>query len=169
MIGGIEEVGMLIFFCGKMGAGKSTKSKEIAQQRNRVLLSEDVWLQALYPNKIRSLNDYIKYSNRIKPLVKNIVQGILVTGTNVVLDFPANTIAQREWIKSIYKEINAPHELIYLDVSNEICLKQISNRRDEQPERSTTDTEEMFNQVTKYFVEPGLDERFNVIKIEKHA
>jgi adenylylsulfate kinase-like enzyme len=33
--------GKLIFFCGKMGAGKSTKASEIAQESNAVLLSED--------------------------------------------------------------------------------------------------------------------------------
>jgi len=43
------EVGKLIFFCGKMGAGKSTKSKEFASESNAVLLSEDEWLSILYP------------------------------------------------------------------------------------------------------------------------
>jgi len=55
--------GTLTFFCGKMGAGKSTKASEIAQKSNAVLLSEDEWLASLYPNKISSLNDYIEYSN----------------------------------------------------------------------------------------------------------
>ena len=33
--------GTLTFFCGKMGSGKSTKAREIAQKNNAVLLSED--------------------------------------------------------------------------------------------------------------------------------
>ena len=88
--------GELIFFCGKMGAGKSTKSIKIAQEKNAVLLSEDEWLESLYPNKVRSLDDYIKYSNLIKPQIKKLVQSILATGTDVVMDFPANTISQRD-------------------------------------------------------------------------
>ena len=40
--------GTLIFF-GKMGAGKSTKSKEVSITKNAVLLSEDEWLSILYP------------------------------------------------------------------------------------------------------------------------
>jgi len=155
---------MLIFFCGKMGAGKSTKSFQIAKERNAVLLSEDEWLESLYPNKIRSLEDYIKYSNKLKPLVKSLVQNMLKVGANVVMDFPANTVSQREWFKSIFSEIDAPHELIYLDVSNKICLKQIAKRRLEHPERASTDTEAMFEQVTKYFVEPSSDEGFNIKK-----
>lgn len=156
---------MLIFFCGKMGAGKSTKSRQIAEEKNAVLLSEDEWLESLYPNKIHSLKDYLEYSNRLKPLVKSLVQNMLNAGAVVVMDFPANTTSQREWFKSIFSQIDAPHELIYLNVSNEICLKQIKKRRLEHPERALTDTEAMFEQVTKHFREPASNEGFNVNKI----
>mgnify|MGYP002819896064 CR=1 FL=1 len=155
---------MLILFCGKMGAGKTTRSRELAIERNAVLFSEDEWLESLYPNQIRTLEEYIEFSNRIKPLVKSVVQNLLETGATVVLDFPANTIAQREWLKSLFSEINARHELIYLEVSNEQCLSQIAKRRIEQPERAATDTEAMFEQVTKYFVEPSPEEGFNIIR-----
>jgi len=37
----MKQVGTLYFFCGKMGAGKSTKSKQLAKEKNAVLLSED--------------------------------------------------------------------------------------------------------------------------------
>ncbi|MDO8825948.1 ATP-binding protein [Methylophaga sp.] len=157
--------GVLTFFCGKMGAGKTTKAREIAQKRNAVLLSEDEWLESIYPNSIESLEDYIKYSGRLKPQMKRLVQSILATGTDVVMDFPANTVTQREWFKGIFSEIQARHELIYLDQPNEICLEQIAKRRIEQPERAATDTEEMFELVTKYFVAPMPDEGFNTTVI----
>ena len=147
--------GALIFFCGKMGSGKTTKSINIALERNAVLLSEDEWLESIYPKKISSLNDYIKYSTLLKPQMKKLVHSILNTGTDVVMDFPANTISQREWFKSIFIEVKAPHSLIYIDVPNELCLKRIEKRRKEQPERFATDTVEMFEKVTKYFVEPS--------------
>ncbi len=161
----MKQLGRLTFFCGNMGSGKSTKSCQIAKKRNAVLLSEDEWLESLYPNKVHSLKDYIEYSNKLKPLVKSLVQNILKTGADVVMDFPANTTLQREWFKNIFSEIDSPHELIYLDVSNEICLKQIRKRRLEHPERASTDTEAMFEQVTKYFMEPSSDEGFNINKI----
>lgn len=157
--------GRLIFFCGKMGAGKSTKSLEITKINNAVLLSEDEWLMSLYPNKIKSLDDYLKYSNQIKPQIKRLAQSILITGTDVVMDFPANTLAQREWLRGVFLEINAPHELIFIDTPNEICLKQIMQRNIQQPERAVTDTKEMFDKVTKYFVEPLPEEGFNVTKL----
>lgn len=161
--------GTLIFFCGKMGAGKSTKSKEIALERNAVLLSEDEWLESICPNKIASLEDYVKYSNQLKPQIKKLVQSILTTGTDVVMDFPANTISQREWFRFVFSEIKAPHNLIYIDVPNNICLKQIEKRCIEQPERAATDTVEMFEQVTKYFVEPSPKEGFNIRRVARSS
>jgi shikimate kinase len=156
--------GNLTFFCGKMGAGKTTTSKNIALKRNAVLLSEDEWLESVYPNEITSIDDYIKYSNRIKPQIKKLVQSILNTGTGVVMDFPANTIRQRKWFRDVFTEIQAPHELIYIEVSNEICIERIKKRALEEPARAATDTVEMFEQVTKYFIEPGDGEGFNITR-----
>lgn len=150
-----------------MGAGKSTKSKEIALERNAVLLSEDEWLAAVYPNEITSLGNYVKYSNRLKPQIKNLVQSILVTGADVVMDFPANTISQREWFKKIFNEVEAPHRLIYIDAPDEVCLEGIGKRNIEQPERLATDTVEMFEQVSKYFVEPTPEEGFVVMRVTR--
>ncbi|SHH96279.1 AAA domain-containing protein [Virgibacillus chiguensis] len=102
-----------------MGAGKSTKSKEIAVNKNAVLLSEDEWLSSLYPNQIESFEDYLKFSAQIKPLVKKHVQNILSVGTDVVMDFPANTQGQRKWFLELVLDVNSSHQLIYLNLTNE--------------------------------------------------
>ena len=148
----VYDKGILIFFCGKMGAGKSTKSKEMSIENSAVLISEDEWLEMLYPQLITSFEDYIKYSALLRTLIKSHVQNILSSQTNVVLDFPANTSKQRTWLKSIAEEINASYRLIYLEVSDAQCLEQIAKRQEEQPQRATFDTEEMFYEVTKFFL-----------------
>ena len=145
-----------------MGAGKSTQSKQIAHDRNAVLLSEDEWLSSLYPDQIATFDDYLKYSALLRPLIKGLVKNILEAGANVVMDFPANTVNQRKWFKRLASEANAPHELIYLNVSNELCLKRIAQRRIELPERAAFDTESVFNEVTRYFEEPGENEGLNI-------
>lgn len=161
--------GVLIFFCGKMGAGKSTESYHIAAERNAVLLCEDEWLASVYPNKISSLEDYIVYSKQLKPQIKKLVQSILLTGTDVVMDFPANTVSQRQWFMSIFSEIEACHELVYINLSNEECLRQIEKRRIQHPERNTTDTKEMFESVTEYFAEPQPEEGFTITRVKPNA
>jgi len=163
------QIGTLILFSGKMGAGKSTISKQVSQERNAVLISEDEWLSILYPNQITTFEDYLRYSSLLKPLVKAHVLNILKTGASVVMDFPANTVKQRKWFKELISEADAPNELIYLNVSNDICLKQIEKRRIELPERAIYDTESMFNEVTKYFQEPDESEGFNIQVVERNA
>ena len=150
--------GKLILFCGKMGAGKTTLSKAISSEKECVLISEDDWLSSHYPNLINSFEDYIKYSRLIKPFVKDLVQSILCAGVTVVMDFPANTIRQRKWLLSLSQEIEAEHELFFLNMSDEQCLSQIAKRRTEQPEREQFDTEDVFYEVTKYFEPPSTDE-----------
>jgi len=158
----------LIYFCGKMGAGKSTHSKRVAAERNAVLISEDEWLSTLYPEKIQCFDDYIEFSGQLRPLIKAHVTNILRAGSHVVLDFPANTIKQREWFNKLVLEAEADAELIYLKTSNTLCLKQIAQRVLEQPSRALFDTPEMFYHVTKYFEPPCETEAKNLVVIEQN-
>ena len=49
---------------------------------------------------------------------------LLANGTSVVLDFPANTVNQRKWLKGIVVQADAHHEFHYLDSSDESCKAQ---------------------------------------------
>lgn len=163
----MEKLGALYFFCGKMGAGKSTKSKQLAIEKHAVLLSEDEWLSSLYPNQINSFEDYLKFSAQLKPILKKHVQNILSVGTDVVMDFPGNTQKQRKWFLDIASEVNANHQLIFLNLNNEQCLRQIAQRRNEQPERAAFDTEATFIQVTKFFEAPEASEGLNILEVSE--
>lgn len=158
--------GKLVFFCGKMGAGKSTKAKELTQELNAVLFSEDEWLAALYPGQIKTLEDYVHFSRRLKLPIASTVKNNLVAGTNVVMDFPGNTLTQRQWFKDIYSDVGAAHALIHIDVPDEVCLAQIESRRLANPERAATDTKAMFEKMNQYFEPPRAEEGFNLVVID---
>ncbi len=158
----MSKQGTLIFFCGKMGSGKSTKAIALAKEYNAILLSEDEWLSAIYPEEIKVFADYIKYSSRLKPLFKKHIQNLLNAGISVVMDFPGNTRNQRAWFKEIFGEYDIPHKLYYLEVSDELCLKQIEQRKKINPSRADFDTEEVFHQVNSYFQPPTEEEDFNI-------
>lgn len=159
--------GRLYFFCGKMGAGKSTYSKQLAAEKQAVRLSEDEWLVAHYPDQIRSFDDYLKHAALIRPFVRQLVQQILATGTDVVMDFPANTQRQRSWFLNLCRDIGCEHQMICLDLSDEECLKQIAKRRLEQPERAAFDTEAVFHQVTAFFEPPTAEEGLNLMAVSE--
>ncbi|UTF58605.1 ATP-binding protein [Gilvimarinus sp. DA14] len=156
--------GTLTFFCGKMGAGKSTRAKQMSADGRVALISEDEWLAALYPGQIASLVDYVQLSTRLKGQVKSLVQSILLAGTDVVLDFPANTRAQRQWFHDIFTEVGAEHRLVYIEQTDAVCLARIKQRRETEPGRAQTDTPEMFAQVSRYFEAPSAEEGFNIVR-----
>ncbi|MGE7839653.1 AAA family ATPase [Lysinibacillus sp. NPDC093712] len=80
------------------------------------------------------------------------------------MDFPGNTQQQRKWFLDIASEVNANHQLIFLNLNNEQCLRQIAKRCIEQPERATFETEETFIHVTNFFEEPEVSESFNILE-----
>jgi predicted kinase len=161
----MSDPGTLYFYCGKMGAGKSTHAGRLARERNAVQLSEDDWLSTLFPDRIGSLADYRHYSARLRPLLQSHVPRILATGTDVVMDFPGNTRANREWLLRLADAAKAPHCLIYLDIDDDQCLRQIAQRRLEQPERAAFDNETVFRQLLAYFEEPDAVEGLVILRI----
>lgn len=156
--------GTLSFFCGKMGAGKSTRAEALAAETGAVLLSEDAWLAALYPGEIRSVEDYGRLSKRLKAPIKPLIQSVLRTGQDVVLDFPANTVRQRTWLKAVSDEVGAPHRLIHLEVEDAVCPARIAARADADPHRRATDTEAMFREVSRFFEPPTAEEGLTVLR-----
>lgn len=154
--------GLLILLSGKMGAGKSTLSRKLARDHGALLLSEDEWLAALYPEEVRCFDDYLKYSRRLKPPLRRLVQDLLTQGRSVVMDFPANTVSQRNWLKAIGSDVGAACRLVHVDASDETCLLQLQQRRQARPERAGFDTEAVFRHVTAYFESPSVDEGFAI-------
>jgi predicted kinase len=158
--------GTLYFLIGKMGAGKSTYAKRFAQDNGTVLISEDDWLSQLYPGEINNFNDFLVRHRKLLTVLRSHVPQILAAGTSVIMDFPANTRDARQWFLRVAESANAPHQAIYLELSDDACLQQVAKRRQEQPERSQFDTPEMFAEVTQYFQAPGDDEGLNIVVVK---
>jgi len=154
----------LHFFCGKMAAGKSTLARDIAMKENAILLSEDNWLIHLYPEEIIDISGYIKYSSRLKNILSTHIESLLSHGVSVVLDFPGNTIEQRNWFRALYQKVDVAHILHFIDISNEKCKSQLKERSKDKPEGTAFTSEADFDAITKYFQAPSKDEGFKIIK-----
>lgn len=161
------KTGVLVSLCGKMGAGKSHNAKVLAKEMNAVLLSEDSWLAAHYPSQITDFSDYLRFSELIRPFIKTHVQNILQTGTSVVMDFPANTARQRAFYLEMASQSGASHRLIYVKANDALCLRQIEQRRREQPERAAFDTEQVFHYLNRFFEEPRREEGMEIEVIQQ--
>jgi predicted kinase len=157
----------LIFLCGKMGAGKSTLAKTLAERERAVLLIQDELLDHLFPGEITDIPGFVRYSSRLKNALGPHVSALLSMGVSVVLDFPGNTRAQRAWFRELFERANAGHELHFVDASDALCKRQLRARSQDLPEGTPWTTEAEFEAVTAYFQPPADDEGFTVVRHER--
>jgi predicted kinase len=153
----------LIFFCGKMAAGKSTLAKQLAEREDAVLLVQDEWLETLFPGLIVNVASYLEYAGRINKMVAPHVAAILSKGVSVALDFPANTRNQRAWFRRILDQSRVEHELHFVNTSDAVCKAQLKARSAHLPPGTKWTTEADFELISSHFLAPALDEGFNVI------
>jgi predicted kinase len=152
----------LHFFCGKAGAGKTTVARRLAQEHGALLISEDIWLMRLFGDEMKTFDDYIRVSRKLKAVAGPLAVDLLSAGQSVVMDFQANTKADRSWFRSLFEQAGAAHVLHFVDKPDRICLEQIARRNIDRPEGSHSLTEEDFIQVSSYFQAPEESEGFNV-------
>ncbi|WP_415878235.1 AAA family ATPase [Methylomonas sp. TEB] len=153
----------LHLLCGKIASGKSTLAQELAKTPVTVIISEDVWLAHLYPDNIKSVADYVKHSSSLRGAIGPHVTDLLRIGVSVVLDFPANTVGNRKWMRSIIDRAESKHVLHFLDVSDDKCLTRLRARNASGTHAFVVaDTE--FDLITSYFVAPQQEEGFNIIR-----
>ena len=162
-----EERAKVYFMCGKMAAGKSTLARELAKTKNAALLIQDEFLATLYPGEIRSIQDFVKYSARVRDALSLHIQELLTRGISVVLDFPANTRVQRQWFRQIFESAKVEHELHFIDAPNDLCKRQLRQRSATLPAGSAWTTDAEFDAITAYFQAPAEDEKFTVIRHER--
>jgi predicted kinase len=153
--------------CGKMASGKSTLARELAAQENAVLLVQDELLNHLFPGEITDISEFVKYSSRLKNALGPHICALLSNGISVVLDFPANTRAQRAWFRELFERANAEHQLHYVDASDALCKRQLKGRSEDLPAGSRWTTDAEFEAITVYFQAPSEEERFNLIRHER--
>ena len=152
---------MLHMICGKIAAGKSTLADTLAAHPGTIRISEDVWLASLYRDEQKTLEDYVRNARRLREVMGDHVVALLKTGVSVVLDFPANTPASRQWMRSLFERAGADHRLHFLDVPDDVCKARLRARNAAGTHAFNTSDAE-FDLFASYFVPPSADEGFEV-------
>ncbi len=106
---------VLHMLCGKIAAGKSSLAAELGAAPLTVIISEDKWMAPLFGEELREVADYVRLSPRLRKAMAPHVVDLLKAGVSVVLDYPANTLANRAWMKGIADAAGVPHHLHWLD------------------------------------------------------
>src|SRR5262245_10640124 len=152
----------LYLLCGRIAAGKSTLARRLAAQPATLLITMDHWMSILFPTENRTIEDFAHLSARLRAAMGPHVVDILRQDLSVVLDFPANTVNWRRWMRSLITEANVAHELHVLDVSDAICKARL-RKRNESGEHQYEVDESTFDLFMSYYPHLASDERFDVI------
>ncbi|OPA88423.1 cell division protein ZipA [Pseudomonas fluorescens] len=147
----------LHLLCGKIASGKSTLANTLTAEHGAILLGEDHWLAQLYPGEILSLADYLRCAQRIRGVMGPLVINLLASGNNVVLDFPANTLSQREWLFGLAQAAQVPHRLHYLELDDDTCRARL-HARNARGEHDFAATDAEFDLITRHFRVPSEEE-----------
>src|SRR4051794_26961510 len=118
----------LYLLCGKIGSGKSTLARRLAARPTTLLISEDHWTSNLFADDLKTIEDYGRFSARLRAAMGPHVVDILRQRLSVVLDFPANTVSNRSWMRSLIAEADVAHELHLLDFPDAICKQRLQAR-----------------------------------------
>lgn len=152
----------LHMLCGKIAAGKSTLASRLADLDGTILVAEDDWLNALFADELVSASDYVRCASKLRAVMGSHISALLNAGVSVVLDFPANTVENRDWMRGILEATDAEHRLHLLDVADEVCLTRL-RERNAQGDHPFAVTEEQFRRFSSHFVAPSPDEGFNIV------
>lgn len=152
----------LYLLCGKIAAGKSTLARQLSQRPATLLIAMDDWMSVLYPTENRTIEDFAQLSKRLRAAMGPHVVAILRQGVSVVMDFPANTVMWRSWLRSLADEAGVAHELHVLELSDDACKARLAQRNASGDHPYQVD-EATYDQFMSYFTYPSAEEGCNVV------
>ncbi|MEL7281653.1 MAG: ATP-binding protein [Pseudomonadota bacterium] len=159
----VSDTPTLHMICGKIAAGKSTLAARLAQDEGTVLIVLDDWLGTLFGDQIKTGADFLRFGVVFDRMMGPHIVSLLKAGVSVVLDYPANTVAQRARMRTLFEAAGAAHVLHVLDVPDDACLARLK-RRNAQREHAFTVSAEQFHRFTEHFALPGENEGFKVMR-----
>jgi len=152
----------LHLFCGRIAAGKSTLARQLAAGPATLLIALDDWTSVLYPTEMRTIDDFWLLTARIRQIMGPHVVAILKQGISISLDFPANTVQWRSWMRTLIDKAGVAHQLHLLDVPDMICRERLRQRNASGGNPYQVD-EATYDVFMQYFVPPAPDEGFNIV------
>lgn len=152
----------LHMMCGKIAAGKSTLAATLARADATVLIAEDGWLGALFADRMTTAADYVAFSTRLRRVMGPHVTELLNAGVSVVLDFPANTVETRAWLRGILDRSEAAHLLHVLCPPDAVCLERL-RARNARGDHPFAVTEAQFERFARHFTMPAPEEGFTLV------
>ena len=152
----------IYFICGFIGSGKTTYAKQLAESAPAVRLSIDEWMIPLYGEHMQR-DVFDARLNTLMTLFKETAQQMLTLGVSVIFDFGFWTQNERIQFQAWAANLGVKSELIYLDVSFELCCERALNRNHQRADKSYEMNNEMLTMFWSWFEAPSRAEAATII------
>src|SRR5687768_6209283 len=129
--------------CGKVGAGKTTYARELAQERRGLLFSLDEWMLHLYDRPM-SREAFDARVERCLELMLRLTERLIPLGTEVVLDCGFWRCRRREEVRARIRARGGEPILHYLDLPAQKRWSRLVRRNSEHGTCTYKIEEEMF-------------------------
>lgn len=155
----------LHLICGRIAAGKSTLARTLSQPAQVICIQEDDWLATLFGDQMTSVQDYVEVSTKLRGIMAPHITQLLEAGVSVVLDYHANTLENRTWMRACADKAGADTLLHLLEVDEETSWQRLQQRNASGTHPFQT-SRAQFLQISKHYCPPKPEEGF-VIQIHR--
>jgi predicted kinase len=139
----------LFVMVGLPASGKTTRAKEIEEERRALRLTPDEWMIPLFDD-----NDANGKRNVLEGRFIWLALRALRHGIDVVLDFGVWAKVERTALRSLAAETGALCELVYLEIDEDEQRRRRDHRASEEPALTFYITDEDFADYRRRFVPP---------------
>jgi predicted kinase len=143
----------LFVMVGLPASGKTTRAKEIEEERRALRLTPDEWMIPLFND-----NDANGKRNVLEGRFIWLALRALRHDIDVVLDFGVWAKVERTALRALAVEARASCELVYLEIDEDEQRRRRDVRASEEPELTFYITDEDFADYRRRFVPPDVFE-----------
>jgi predicted kinase len=143
----------LFVMVGLPASGKTTRAKEIEEERRALRLTPDEWMIPLFND-----NDANGKRNVLEGRFIWLALRALRHDIDVVLDFGVWAKVERTALRALAAAAGASCELVYLEIDEDEQRRRRDGRASEEPELTFFITDEDFADYRRRFVPPDVSE-----------
>ena len=151
--------------CGMTGSGKTTLAIYLEEDISAVRFSIDEWMIKLYGHHM-SREDFDRNMKSIKQLIWQVVDRLVLIGTNVVLDYGFWQASEREIAYRRIKEKGAIPIVYFLNVPLSTLKQRLAKRNSNLSEGTFEITSQMLETFSANFEPPQVDEGIQIIELD---
>jgi len=163
-MGFIVTMSKVYFICGFIGSGKTTYAKNLANEKSAFRFSIDEWMIPIHGEHLER-DVFDERLGILQDLFKASALEMLNLNVPVIFDFGFWTKSDRFSIVNWARVNKLEYELIYLDVSFEICEQRVGKRNLEKNKKNYTMTSEMLKLFWSRFEAPN-NEHVKVVSLQ---